>query len=109
MSSTMSFAALRRLAALVVVFAIFACSPSSSGTGGAGAPSGRSDAKVVTAQVIDTLDPSKVNSNLGASVLRHVYEGLTRITPDGKVQPVLATEWSVAADGLTWTFKRRPG
>jgi glutathione transport system substrate-binding protein len=108
MRVTLSFVTWRRMSALCLVLALIGCSPSGSSDSSA-APSVRSDAKVVTAQAIDTLDPSKVNSNLGAAVLRHVYEGLTRITPDGKVQPVLATEWSVAADSLTWTFKLRPG
>jgi peptide/nickel transport system substrate-binding protein len=37
----------------------------------------------------------------------NVYEGLTRIDRASQVVPSLATEWSLAADGLTYTFKLR--
>ncbi len=39
----------------------------------------------------------------------NVYEGLTTIDKDGKVQPLLATSWTVSPDGLTYTFKLREG
>ena len=39
----------------------------------------------------------------------NVYESLTRIGEDGTVQPSLATSWSVAEDGKTYTFKLAPG
>lgn len=34
-------------------------------------------------------------------------EGLTRLDADNKAIPALATEWSTADEGLTWTFKIR--
>jgi peptide/nickel transport system substrate-binding protein len=36
-----------------------------------------------------------------------VTESLTAISPDGTVQPLLATAWEQSADGLTWRFKIR--
>ncbi len=39
----------------------------------------------------------------------NVYESLTRIGEDGTVQPSLATSWTVAEDGKTYTFKLAPG
>lgn len=43
-------------------------------------------------------------------VLNNVYEPLTRYnTKEAKLEPALATAWSVSADGLTWTFKLRQG
>jgi len=54
-----------------------------------------------------TLDPSSEVSN-GIMVLQNVYESLTRYNYEtGEVESVLATEWSVSDDGLTWTFKLR--
>ena len=43
-------------------------------------------------------------------VLNNIYDPLTRYnTKEGKLEPALATSWSVSDDGLAWTFKLRPG
>ena len=61
-----------------------------------------------------TLEPPHLDPTAGAAaaideiVYANVFEGLTRIDQNGAVQPQLATEWSVSADGLTYTFKLRP-
>ncbi|MBC7123307.1 MAG: ABC transporter substrate-binding protein, partial [Pseudothermotoga sp.] len=52
-----------------------------------------------------TLDPSTEFSN-SIIVLNNVYETLTRYV-DGKLEPLLATEWSANEDGTVWTFKLR--
>jgi len=52
-----------------------------------------------------TLDPSTEFSN-SIIVLNNVYETLTRYV-DGKLEPLLATEWSANEDGTMWTFKLR--
>ena len=39
----------------------------------------------------------------------NVYEGLFKLTDDGKVQPLLATGYKVSQDGLTYTFTLRDG
>lgn len=39
----------------------------------------------------------------------NIYEGLTRLDRKSLVQPGLATEWSLSADGLVYTFKLRRG
>lgn len=42
-------------------------------------------------------------------VLNNVYDPLTRYdTKAGKLEPALATSWSVTDDGKQWTFKLRP-
>jgi len=42
-------------------------------------------------------------------VLNNIYDPLTRYnTKEGKLEPALATSWSVSDDGLAWTFKLRP-
>lgn len=59
------------------------------------------------------LDPATSFSNDGA-VLANVYETLTRYIPGGegeeaRVAPLLAESWETGADGLSWTFRLRPG
>jgi peptide/nickel transport system substrate-binding protein len=42
-----------------------------------------------------------------AFVLRAIFDYLIERSPDGTLYPGLATEWSVAEDGVTWTLKLR--
>ncbi|HZQ99237.1 MAG TPA: ABC transporter substrate-binding protein [Chloroflexota bacterium] len=42
-------------------------------------------------------------------VVALVFSGLTRVGSDGKVAPDLATDWSVAPNGLQYTFRLRRG
>ena len=37
-----------------------------------------------------------------------IFDGLVSYTYDMKPQPVLATSWEIAPDGLTYSFKLRP-
>ncbi|MGF1456466.1 MAG: ABC transporter substrate-binding protein [Alphaproteobacteria bacterium] len=59
------------------------------------------------------LEPPNLDPTSGAAaaideiVYANVFEGLTRIGPDGTVRPGLAEHWSVAADGLTYVFHLR--
>jgi peptide/nickel transport system substrate-binding protein len=39
----------------------------------------------------------------------NLYEGLVRLDENGHVLPLLASSWSIADDGLTYTFKLQPG
>jgi peptide/nickel transport system substrate-binding protein len=39
----------------------------------------------------------------------NVFEGLTRIGPDGSVQPGLAESWEISDDGTVYTFKLHTG
>lgn len=58
----------------------------------------------------DSLDPQKTWSHDSAQIIHQLYEGLiTREADFMTLKPGLASEWSVSADGLTYTFKMRPG
>lgn len=61
------------------------------------------------------LEPPNLDPTTGAAaavdevVLYNLFEGLTRIGPDGRVRPLLAEGWEVSADGLEWRFRIRRG
>jgi len=51
------------------------------------------------------LDPTVGDDPVTEAVsFQNLFEGLTRIDRDGKVQPCLAKSWAVSPDGLTYTF-----
>lgn len=57
-----------------------------------------------------SLDPtSAAAAAIGEVVHYNILEGLTKITVDGAVQPLLATDWSETPDGTTYTFRLRKG
>jgi len=54
-------------------------------------------------------DPA-VESSIGQVVMNNVYETLLRYDfHEKKIIPVLATEYSKSADGMSWTFHIRKG
>ncbi|MEO0909654.1 MAG: ABC transporter substrate-binding protein, partial [Pseudomonadota bacterium] len=61
------------------------------------------------------LEPPHLDPTAGAAaaideiVYANVFEGLTRIGPDGSVQPGLAESWEVTEDGKVYVFKLRSG
>ncbi|HUQ79993.1 MAG TPA: ABC transporter substrate-binding protein [Gemmatimonadaceae bacterium] len=62
----------------------------------------------------DTYDPRSLDPALSTDVptgraVSYVFDGLTRFTPDARVEPGLAERWDVAPDGLTYTFHLRHG
>ncbi|HET6681458.1 MAG TPA: ABC transporter substrate-binding protein [Gemmatimonadaceae bacterium] len=62
----------------------------------------------------DTYDPRSLDPALSTDVptgraVSYVFDGLTRFTPDARVEPGLADRWDVAADGLTYSFHLHPG
>lgn len=62
----------------------------------------------------DTYDPRSLDPALSTDVptgraVSYVFEGLTRFTPDARLEPDLATRWDLSADGRTYTFHLRGG
>ncbi len=61
------------------------------------------------------LEPPHLDPTAGAAaaideiVYANVFEGLTRIGPDGSVQPALAESWEVSEDGKVYTFTLHSG
>ncbi|MFO7544010.1 MAG: glutathione ABC transporter substrate-binding protein [Trueperaceae bacterium] len=55
------------------------------------------------------LDPSLSTDSPSASVSSHIFETLFELTPEGTIEPMLASGYTVSTDGLTWTFDVRQG
>ncbi|WP_043630372.1 ABC transporter substrate-binding protein [Nonomuraea candida] len=62
-----------------------------------------------SSEVITDWDPALSYSN-EIVALSNIYEGLTRYdSEEQQAKPLLATEWTSAAEGKEWTFKLRQG
>lgn len=56
-----------------------------------------------------SLDPHQASSTWENSIVGELFMGLTTDNIDGQPIPGAAESWTVSEDGLTWTFKMRPG
>lgn len=57
----------------------------------------------------DSLDPARASSQVPYFMNRAWGEELTRLMPNGDLEPKLATEWDSSADARVWTFRIRKG
>jgi len=55
------------------------------------------------------LDPDIVTAFSSFAVVNEIYEGLLEVNADLKLEPALATDWTVSPDGLTYVFNLRQG
>jgi len=87
---------------LPVAFVLTAC-------GSPSVPTSR-QLRVGATAVPDSLDPT-TNSNAAIAqvLLYNVYETLVKLDGEGRIRPLLAQEWTVSKDGLTYEFKLQPG
>ncbi|MFE6489673.1 ABC transporter substrate-binding protein, partial [Streptomyces sp. NPDC057757] len=90
--------------------ALTACGGSGAKTGSAG-----SWDKNATVNIGSLYEPQNLDNTAGGgqgvteALNGNVYEGLFKLTDDGKVDKLLAQDYKVAADGLTYTFTLRSG
>ncbi|AHV98395.1 peptide ABC transporter substrate-binding protein [Paenibacillus sabinae] len=55
-----------------------------------------------------TFDPALANDSQANTVLKTMYEGLTRMNDEtGQAEPGIAATWDLSADGLVYTFHLR--
>ena len=81
------------------------------GVGNAGAATVNRDAKLVVgwAEPVDTLNPATTGNRDVGPIDSNIFDTLIWLTPDFKITPDLATQWSVSPDGKTYTFTLRQG
>src|SRR5690349_19073124 len=83
---------------------------SSNRTGSTGAPDPNATITIGSLNEPTTLNVVKGGNTGHAQVLlRNVVEGLTVLTDDGKVEPLLAKSWDVSPDGTVYTFHLQSG
>ncbi|MER6439129.1 MULTISPECIES: ABC transporter substrate-binding protein [unclassified Streptomyces] len=98
--------------AATLVLALTACG--GSGTGG-GATAGGSYDKNATVNIGSLYEPQNLDNTAGGgqgvteALNGNVYEGLFKLTDGGKVEKLLAQDYKVSGDGLTYTFTLRDG
>ncbi len=54
-----------------------------------------------------SLDPARATDVPTGRAVAYLFDGLTRFTPDARIEPGLATRWDVSDDGLRYTFHLR--
>src|SRR6478752_677169 len=92
----------RTLLAMVGIIALAGC-------GGGGAPT--RDELIDSRDNYDprSLDPAVSTDVPTGRAIGYLFDGLTRFTPDARVEPALAERWDVTPDGITYTFHLRRG
>ncbi|MBQ9766862.1 MAG: ABC transporter substrate-binding protein [Lachnospiraceae bacterium] len=92
------------LALLVSLTALCACNGGSSGEKGS---EDEFSAVVGITQDLDSLDPHKAVAAGTDEVLFNVFEGLVKPSADGTLVPAVAKEYTIAPDGMSYTFTLR--
>ena len=78
-----------------------------------GAGIGSAQARDITVGMV--LEPPGLDPTAGAAAAirevtyANIYEGLTRFSPEGEVEPALAHDWDISEDGLDYTFHLQEG
>ncbi|MDQ6794332.1 MAG: ABC transporter substrate-binding protein [Chloroflexota bacterium] len=100
-------------ALLLAAIVLAACGNGSSSSGGGSSSGGTSKHgdKLTVAIGIDpdTLDPAAQTTTTAGQIVDMMAEPLVTIDGSGNVAPRLATSWTNAADGLSYTFTLRSG
>lgn len=77
---------------------------------GCGKNAGKSDEQVFRFNLHSeppSLDPGLAQDNTSFTVLKGIYEGLTRMNDKGAAEPAVAEKWEVSDDKKTYTFHLR--
>ncbi|MFJ5219842.1 ABC transporter substrate-binding protein [Streptomyces sp. NPDC088354] len=98
--------------AATLALTLTACGGSGSGSGGS---AGGAYDKDATVNIGSVYEPQNLDNTAGGgqgvteALNGNVYEGLFGLTDGGKVEKLLAQDYKVSPDGLTYTFTLRDG
>jgi len=98
-----------RKLALLVAFGLFAVACGGSNNGSSTGPKHGGTLTVAIGIDPDTLDPAAQTTTTSSQVVDMMAETLVGLDKDGKVVPLLATSWTAASDGMSYTFTLRSG
>lgn len=95
----------------VVTLAVSACSSGTKSEQSSAAATSDSDQVLRAAYQYDptSLDPHTQTGSYSPVALGLIFDTLIRLTPDGELEPGLATEWAFASDGSTLSLDIREG
>jgi peptide/nickel transport system substrate-binding protein len=96
----------------LLVFLIGVLVTSACGGGGGPTTSGTKQGEKLTIAIgvdPDTLDPMRQTTTTVQNIVQMVVETLVAVDTTGKIQPLLATSWQTASDGMSWTFTLKSG
>lgn len=97
---------LRRVGAVAITALLMGAAPAALF---AGTPA---DTLVIASAIDDivSIDPHEAYEFSGLDLVNNTYDGLVEINPETlKLEPGLAESWTVAEDGMTYSFKMKPG
>lgn len=72
------------------------------------APAHAAEIKIALAADITSMDPQFANLPGNLTAARHMFDALTTLDAEGRLQPALAESWS-RVDALTWELRLRKG
>lgn len=79
-----------------------------TGTGNSTPPSRQ--LSIGATAIPDSMDPTtNANAAIPQALLYNVYETLVKLDGNGNIRPLLAKEWTISNDGLTYTFSLQAG
>jgi peptide/nickel transport system substrate-binding protein len=101
---------MRRSAAfLALVLVTFACGSTTGGSGSNGTPKQGGTLVIGNTEEPDYLNPVLYTLATSFDVVSATDDPMAAIDNTGKLVPKLATSWTVAPDGMTYTFHLRQG
>ena len=93
------FQNLRVFALLLCAFAPAACTPEKP----------RADLIFIQSAEPETIDPALASDQVSMRISSSLFEGLCRVTAEGKPEPGMAERWDISEDKKTYTFHLRAG